>query len=347
VRLLEQPTGHDLSSPPADPDFQQKQRAAMTTPGFNQQFVNDAPDLIAILNKAYAEAYAENINRMVNAGLPAPAPLPTIAGSTNHYPAAYVTAAAPSPSPPPQQTQQQRPSCCCRGCSERLRIVLCCLSLLFDVLTNIYLYFGGLMLPSSISGNDDDDDDNINNSTNIDNNNGNETIANSDFAGTSDPFEVGDTTTSTTTNDGGTSSISIVFLVTAAVSLFFLYVELQLACRAFRENVADGASDNFYFALSAKYVSVLMLLITEGLDSLIAIVYLYNDCAQNSYILMFKLVKNAIHLLIESWEILLDPFYRKQLFSCVGYVIVYCAFLWFMVGGFWSGYFGDICLLLG
>jgi hypothetical protein len=320
----------------------------MTTPGFNQQFVNDAPDLIAILNKAYAEAYAENINRMVNAGLPAPAALPPIAAPTNHYPAAYVTAAAPSPqqTQQTQQTQQQRPSCCCRGCSERLRIVLCCLSLLFDVLTNIYLYFGGLMLPSSISGNDDNDD-NINNSTNIDNNNGNETIANSDFAGTSDPFAVGDTTTSTTTNDGGTSSISIVFLVTAAVSLFFLYVELQLACRAFRENVADGASDNSYFALSAKYVSVLMLLITEGLDSLIAIVYLYNDCAQNSYILMFKLVKNAIHLLIESWEILLDPFYRKQLFSCVGYVIVYCAFLWFMVGGFWSGYFGDICLLLG
>jgi hypothetical protein len=62
---------------------------------------------------------------------------------------------------------------------------------------------------------------------------------------------------------------------------------------------------------------------------------------------MFKLVKNAVHLLIESWEILLDPVYRKQLCGCLGYVIVYGAFLYFMVGGFWSSYFGDICLLLG
>jgi hypothetical protein len=231
----------------------------MTTPGFNQPFVNDRPDLVAIYNKAYADT----MNRMVDPSLPTPTLLQPFAASTNQYPAAFVTpAAAPSPSPPPQQTQQQqRPSCCCcRGCSERLRIVLCCLSLLFDVLANLYLYFGGLMIPSSISGNGDDEDDtenNTNNSTNIDNS-------------TSDPFAVGDTTSTSTNDGGGTSSISIVFLVTAAGSLFFLYVELQLAWRAFRENVADGP-DNSYFALSAKYVSVLMLLITEGLDSLIAI----------------------------------------------------------------------------
>jgi hypothetical protein len=239
----------------------------------------------------------------------------------------YLGAVSSPPTPPAVNGgQQQRPCCssCKCGCSERLRIVLCCFSLVFDVLTSLYLYFGEV---PSFGNNNNNDNDN-------DNDNDNNTSSSNVTSSNSNEY-ADDTTTSPR------SMVSVFFLGTAALSLFFLYVELRLAWDAFRSTVVT--QDRTYLALSAKYVSVLMLLITEGFDSLFAAVYWIN-CGYQP-ILAAKLGKNCVHLLVESWEILLDPTYRKALFGMIGYIVVYVFILWYFLGGAVSLYF-DICTIL-